>query len=78
MHIVEQQAVTTTSSRDETCGSSEVSRCPVVTDIHVGCGGEWQIHEAHVDDDGVDLVLRCAACDDVLLVPASSGRDRAT
>jgi hypothetical protein len=50
----------------------------VVTDIHVGCGGEWQIHEAHVDDDGVDLVLRCAACDDVLLVPASSGRDRAT
>jgi hypothetical protein len=28
------------------------------------------VDEAHVDDHGVDLVLRCSACGDLMLIPS--------
>jgi hypothetical protein len=49
----------------------------MTTDIHVGCGGEWLVSEARVDDQGVDLVLTCSTCGDVLLIPSPSA-DRRT
>ena len=49
----------------------------MTTEIHVGCGGEWVVNETRVDDEGVDLVLMCSSCGDVLLIPSSSADKRA-